>query len=172
MMAHAGQDVGVNEPAQPAIHPDVEPLAFLLGTWRGEGTGFYPTVEDFAYVEEVEFGHGGKPMLTYSQRTRDATSGEPRHAEVGFWRVVGQGRLEIVLAHPTGAVEVSEGSFDGTHLEVRSTIVSLTTTAKRVDAIRRVFDVEPAEGTLTYRLDMAAVGQALQPHLEATLHRV
>jgi len=161
----------VNEPGQPAIHPDVEPLAFLLGRWRGEGTGFYPTVDDFAYTEEVEFGHVGKPMLTYSQRTRDATSGEPRHSEVGYWRVVGPGRLELVLAHPTGAVEVSEGTFDGTHLELQSTAVSLTTTAKHVAAIRRLVDVDPGEGTLTYRLYMAAVEQPLQPHLQARLHR-
>ena len=58
----------------PSPHPDLASIDWLLGTWRGRGSGFYPTIEPFEYVEEVVFGHGGKPFLTYSQKTRDAAS--------------------------------------------------------------------------------------------------
>jgi THAP4-like, heme-binding beta-barrel domain len=151
------------------LHPDLAPLAFLLGTWRGEGSGRYPTIAGFAYVEEVVFGHVGKPILAYSQRTRDAASGEARHSEAGYWRVVGPGRLELVMAHPTGVAEIGEGTFEGGHIAVTSTAVTLTATAKPVSAVRRTIDVTGE--TLVYRLDMAAVGQPLQPHLEARLRR-
>jgi hypothetical protein len=154
----------------PPLHPDVEPLAFLLGTWRGEGTGTYPTIQPFAYGEEVRFWHVGKPFLAYAQQTWAADDGRPLHAESGYWRAVAGGRVELVLAHPTGVVEVEEGTLSGERIELRTTSVARTATAKEVTALARV--VERREGILSYAVDMAAVGQPLQHHLAAELRRV
>jgi hypothetical protein len=151
------------------MHPDLAPIAFLCGTWAGEGTGEYPTIEPFAYGEEVRFTHTGKPFLVYTQRTWALDDGRPLHAECGYWRPQPGGRLEVVLAHPTGIVEVEEGAVTGRRIELASTVVGRTTTAKEVRALRRVFEVDG--DTLTYRVSMAAVGVPMTHHLAATLVR-
>jgi hypothetical protein len=151
------------------LHPALVPLAFLLGTWRGDGSGDYPTIEPFAYVEEVNFVHVGKPWLLYTQRTRHATEDRPLHAETGYWRPVGDDTVEVVMAYPTGHVEIGEGTIRGTSIEVVTGALAATPTAKRVDQVERRITVEGDE--MRYALAMAAVGEPLTPHLEATLRR-
>ena len=154
------------------LHPDLATLAPLLGAWTGRGNGEYPTIEPFGYLEEVSFTHNGKPFLIYTQRTR-SESGTPLHAEAGYLRMPASGRVELVLAHPSGITEIDEGTVaqtgDGLVIDVRSTSIGLTSSAKDVVALTRSICVTGAE--LTYSVAMAAVGQPLQHHLAATLHR-
>jgi len=157
----------------PELHPDVAVLAPLLGTWQGPGSGEYPTIESFGYLESVTFGHVGKPFLSYEQKTRDSVTGLPMHAETGYWRVPSPGRLEIVLAQPTGFAEVYEGTIatvnDALAMDVKSTSIGSTSSAKDVSRTERTFELEGDELRYTFR--MAAVGQPLQHHLSATLRR-
>ncbi|MFE3546657.1 peroxynitrite isomerase [Nocardia sp. NPDC059177] len=163
----------VEPSASVAPHPAVTALAPLLGTWRGRGHGEYPTIEEFDYLEEVTFGHLGRPFLTYSQRTRAADDGRPLHAETGYLRSPAPGKVELILAHPTGITEICEGTVtetvDGIRLELNSTIIGRSTTAKSVTALGRSFHV--TGDTIDYTLRMAAVGESLQHHLAATLQR-
>lgn len=151
------------------LHPDCEPLAFLLGTWRGEGRGDYPTIEPFRYGEEVRFSHVGKPFLVYAQRTWRLPGGEGLHGEVGYWRPKPSGRIELVLAHGTGIAEVAEGTIDGRAISVASTNIGMTATAEETTTLERRFEVDA--DVLRYELRMAAIGQPLGRHLVAELRR-
>jgi hypothetical protein len=150
-----------------ALPPELEPLAFLLGTWQGEGHGAYPTIDDFTYREEATFAWPGKPVVAYQQRTWLLPDGLASHAEVGYLRPA-PGGAELVVAHPSGVVEVSAGPCAGNRLELVSLTVVGTPTAKSVTEVHRTY--ERHDETLTYRLAMAAVGEPLRFHLEADLH--
>ena len=154
------------------LHPLCEPLAALLGTWRGTGAGSYPTIDDFAYTEELAFGHVGKPFLSMVQRSRDLLTGEPLHAEAGYLRALPDGTVELTVAQPSGIVEVDVGSVTktagGLVVELESAQVGLTPTAKSATAVRRRLEV--AGSMLISELWMAAVGEAdLIHHVRAEL---
>lgn len=153
----------------PPLHDAIAHLSFLVGHWAGQGSGHYPTIEDFDYREQVWFEHVGKPFIAYRQGTKHASTGLPLHAESGYLRPVGTTGLELVLVQPSGIVEVHEGEVDGTSLQLRSTNVLTTATAKDVAAVERSIRVD--DDRLTYDLSMAAVGLELQHHLAATLTR-
>jgi len=131
---------------EPALHPDVESLAFLLGTWAECGRGVYPTIEPFDYDETVQFAHVAKPFLSYTRRSKHATEGRPLHGESGYWRHASPSAVELVLAHPTGVVEVQQGTVartaSGATIFLVSTVVAGTSTAKSITAVERDFAVE------------------------------
>lgn len=155
------------------LHADLEALAPLLGTWAGRGTGKYPTIEPFEYFEEVVFTHVGKPFLAYSQKTKAVADGKPLHAETGFLRAPQPGHVELVLAHPSGITEIEVGNYsvsgDLIEIELATSSIGLTPTAKTVSALGRSFRIDGDE--LSYTVRMGAVGQPLQDHLAAVLHR-
>ncbi|MCU0312068.1 MAG: FABP family protein [Acidimicrobiales bacterium] len=157
----------------PEIHPSLEPLTHLLGTWEGPGEGSYPTIDSFAYVERLTFSHVGKPFLSYAQRTWDPATRAPMHAETGYLRVAGEpagAGVEMVVAQPTGVTEVLLGTVADGVVALRSHVVGLTPTAKSVTAVERELAVD-GDG-LVVRLAMAAVGVELTHHLLSRLRRV
>ena len=89
--------------------------------------------------------------------------------EFAFWRATANRRLEVISAHPNGIAEIETGSVNGTTIELATADLASAPTAKSVVRLQRRFVVEGA--TLTYDLEMAAVGQELQPHLHAVLQR-
>jgi hypothetical protein len=150
-------------------HHALEPIAFLLGTWRGNGKGNYPTIEPFEYEETVTFEHFGKPFIAYTQRT-NGTDGAPLHTETGYIRPTEDGTLELVISQPSGVTEIHTGTRDRSRLEFTSTSVALTPTAKQIDRVGRVIEV--VDNTMTNQLMMSAVGESYQWHLGATLQKI
>jgi THAP4-like, heme-binding beta-barrel domain len=154
-----------------SLRAEVAPIAFLLGTWRGDGEGRYPTIEPFRYGEEIVFEHVGDAFLLYAQRSWRLDDGAPVHFERGFLRPAGDGAVELVLAHPIGVTEVAHGRVDGTTIELATADgdVCRTRTGLDVTGLIRRYHVEA--NALAYRLDMATERTPMALHLEAELRR-
>jgi hypothetical protein len=146
------------------------PLLFLVGTWVGEGHGEYPTIDSFDYGEEIVFEHPGRPVITVRQRAWILADSRPSHAETGFLRATEDGHAEALIAQGNGIVQVQEGTVSGQKLQLRSTTVGRSSTAKEVHEVARTFEVDGDE--LRYEMSMAAVGQPMTHHLRAMLRRV
>jgi hypothetical protein len=157
-----------------ALHPSLGPLARLVGTWRGEGEGAYPTIDSFTYREEIVFAHDGRPVLSYRQRTWRSDADQPMHAESGFLRGQIDGRAELMVAQPTGFSEVATlvivEDGDTLTLDGGRSPVQRSPSAKAVEDVRRRFRIVGDE--LHYDLWMTYAGHEDVHHLRAVLRRV
>ena len=155
------------------LHPDCAPIAWMLGTWRGNGHGDYPGIEKFEFGQELIFAHDGRPFFHYLSRTWivDDKGEKVRDSalETGFVRCKPEGRVEVLLTHSTGFAEVWYGEAGDARLEIVTDAIVRTESAKEVVAGKRLYGY--VEGDLLYAYDMAAMGQSLQPHIWARLQR-
>jgi hypothetical protein len=156
------------------------PLEFLVGTWRGEGVGAVPGGggPDYPYAEELRVYDDGSPWLAYSSRVVGVEDGRWLHSESGWWLPqpadeAGTVGVELVLARPTGVVEVLIGQIAvgpvGEQIELASDVVARTPSAPAFTADRRLYAVRG--GKLMYAIDLAAEETGLVPHLAAALDR-
>ncbi|XP_062158707.1 peroxynitrite isomerase Rv2717c [Alnus glutinosa] len=153
-----------------AVHPGIEGISYLLGTWKGQGEGGFPTINSFSYGEELCFSHhSSRPVIAYTQNTWKLASGEPMHAESGYWRPRPDGSIEVVIAQSTGLVEVLKGTYNAEKkvIKLQSTIVG---NASKVKEITR--DFQFIGGDLSYVVQMATNSTSLQPHLRASLKKL
>lgn len=174
--------------APEGLAPELLPLAWLVGSWRGPGILAYPGVPEQAFVQEATFGHDGGPYLAYTSTIRvlggasgdgdGGAAGPVWSAESGYWRVVppaarpGGGTrtdLEVLIAEPTGHVSVYLGAAEGPRLEIATDLVARTATAADVAAVHRMYGL--VGGELMWAMDLAAFGHELQSYASARLTR-
>jgi hypothetical protein len=162
----------------PDTPPPLVPLLWLVGTWAGAGVVGYPTTGETRFGQELRFSHDGRPFLSVQSRTwlldEDGVTGRPLATETGYWRPQprqgGGTDVEVLLAHPTGFVEIYLGEVDGPRVMLTTDLVARTSTAKEYTAATRQYGL--VEGDLLWVMDMAAVGQPLQSHASARLKRL
>lgn len=155
------------------LHPHLHRFAWLLGRWEGGGEGDYPTIEGFRFGQELLFQQDGRPFLHYIAKSwlldADGAKLAEGAQETGFLRCGEDGSAELLLTHNTGILELYYGRVDGARLELSTDAVMRTETAKEYAASQRLYGL--VEGDLWFAMDMAAMGQPLQPHLWGKLVR-
>ena len=157
------------------IHPNCARLAWMIGTWAGNGHGEYDGIEPFQFGQEILFQQDGRPFIHYMSRSwiTDAEGKHIREAaqETGFIRPQEDGTIEWVMTHNLGYVEIWHGELhpEQPRFEVVTDAVARTSTAKEYAGGKRLYGY--VNGDLLYAFDMAAMGKELQPHTHAQLKR-
>jgi hypothetical protein len=158
------------------LQPALAPLAWLVGRWEGAGVVGYPTIKSAHFGQEIVCSHDGRPFLEWHSRTwlldSDGNKVRPLATELGFWRVLENGEIELLLTHPTGVIEMYDGHRDPARpaVELRTDGVLRSPAAKEYNAGARRYGLVNSQ--LLWVMDMAAVGQSLQSHVSAQLKRV
>jgi hypothetical protein len=143
-------------------------LDALAGVWQGRGDGHYPTIAPFEFAEQLTFTPlPGKPIGDYRQRSW-REDGTPLHVECGYLRVDAD-RVELMIAQPTGFVEVHHGRFEHSTVEFGITALGRSATALAVATIRRRWQV--TDDRLTTDLWMSYGDVIDGHHLRADFRR-
>jgi hypothetical protein len=147
----------------------VDPLlAPFLGTWRGTGTGTFPTMPEFRYEEEIRFEDMGGDVA-YFQRAWDPDSGMVLHAEAGIWRATGAGTVVATIAQAR-RTEVSEGSAEGGRVELASTSTGAAAGVMPVTSSRRSYRLTGDQLIYEYAMATRDMAEA-ERHLSGTARR-
>jgi hypothetical protein len=160
------------------LPPTLAPLAWLIGRWQGAGVVGYPTMESLQFGQEIVCSHDGRPFLRWESRSwlLDENGEQVRQAstELGFWRPVEPGEdgtnVELLLAHPTGIVEMYAGTAEPARIDIVTDGVIRSAHAKAYAAAHRMYGY--VQSNLMWVMDMAAMGEQLQSHVSAELKRV
>ncbi|MGH3824227.1 MAG: FABP family protein [Pseudonocardiaceae bacterium] len=159
------------------LDPLCEPLAPLLGVWRGKGLAQYPSLlGEFPYGQQVSFSHDGRPFLVYEARAWLLSPAgkvlRPAAREVGWWRMDEDETIELVLAHMFGICEIYYGGRTSeTSWELRADVIERTDTARETTAAARLYGIVE-NGDLAYAEERALRGLPIKPHLSAQLKRI
>ena len=180
-------------PDPEGLAPEVYPLAWLVGTWRGEGVVDYPGIDEATFAQEIVIASDGGPYLSYSSTIRLVTApsdtgaleDEPEapvwQTESGYWRVpperpadwgltAEQHPVELLLADPSGHVALYIGAVGKGRIDLVSDLIARAASGADISAGKRLYGL--VEGKLMWAHDIAAFGHPMQSYASGRLARV
>ncbi len=154
----------------------VKKLSLLIGTWKGNGTADFPTIEKTKYLEELEFKFiGDDETMSFEQKTwkiKDGDKSEPLHWESGYIISYPDDSFELFNAQNSKRVEVMKSSSintDGNKLQLIFESKYFGNDERMVKTSRE-FNVD--ENTLHFTMKMQTQNTSeFQKHLESNLKK-
>ncbi len=158
------------------------PIAWLAGRWEGAGVIDSEDAGERQVGQEVDISVDQRGFLHHRSQVwlldDDGQRTDPLDTEVGFWRVAQTQSsptepgidVELVLAHPTGTVELFVGRGTGTRIDLTTDAVVRTPGGEDYRAGVRTYG--QVEGDLLWVLDAATGADPLRARISARLKRV
>ncbi len=158
------------------LHPDLVPLAFLLGRWEGAGVFDFPGAEKCNFGQEVVFSHDGRDFLEYVSRSwvldSEGKPAQPLETESGYWRIDKNRKVEIVMIRDQGVVEVWYGELadQKPQIDLATDAVARTAAAGPYSGGKRLYGY--VKGDLMWVGEKATPEVPLRPYMSAQLKKV
>jgi hypothetical protein len=163
------------------LHPDLVPLAFLIGNWTGVGVAALdiergPDSEKCNFGQEVVFDHDGRDFLEYVSRSWELDSEgkklRPLESESGYWRIDADRKVEAVMIRDQGVAEVWYGQLaDGKpQIDLATDAVARLASAGGYSGGKRLYGY--VKGDLMWVGEKSTPEVPLRPYMSAHLKKV
>lgn len=158
------------------LHPDLVPLAFLLGNWEGVGVFDFPGDEKANFGQEVTFSHDGRDFVEYVSHTwalDDAGKKlRPIESESGYWRIDRDRKVEVVMARDQGVVEVWYGELADRkpQIDLVTDAVARTAASGPYSGGKRLYGY--VKGDLMWVGEKSTPDVPLRPYMSAHLKKI
>lgn len=160
----------------PDLHSGLLALLPLVGVWEGEGEGENETYGQHRFGQQIIVAHDGENYLSWTSRgwiIGGADSADaPAYRESGFWRISEDDKIEFLVAHASGHIEMYYGEpVQQAAWEVSTDVVLASPTGGQSSAAKRLYGIVP-DGDLGWVEERMHPEHGLRPHLSARLSRV
>ncbi|AXK34497.1 FABP family protein [Streptomyces armeniacus] len=162
------------------LHPDLVPLAFLLGNWTGAGVAALdgdegPGTEKCNFGQEVAFSHDGRDFLEYVSHSwaldADGKKTRPLETETGYWRIDKDRQVEVVMIRDQGVAEVwyGEMAHQKPQIDLATDAIARTASAGAYTGGKRLYGY--VNGDLMWVGERSTPDTALYPYMSAQLKK-
>lgn len=181
------------------IAPELYPISWLLGTWRGFGRLGYTSIEERSILNEITFDHDGGPYFRATS-TMWEVEGEPARdvshetpgregyaafrkgtqwsTETQYWRPVESHatdaatrvELEVLVADPAGHLILYVGAAHGPRIDLATDAVIAAPSSAELSGGHMMYGLVASD--LLWVKELAAFGHPLGAYASARLSRV
>jgi len=162
------------------LHPDLVPLAFLLGDWQGAGVAALdgeegPGTDKCNFGQEVTFTHDGRDFLEYVshswQLDEDGKKVRPLETETGYWRIDSERKVEVVMIRDRGIAEVWYGEMadQKPQIDLVTDAIARTPSAGEYSGGKRLYGY--VKGDLMWVGEKSTPEVPLRPYMSAHLKK-
>ncbi|MGW7351686.1 FABP family protein [Streptomyces sp. Z26] len=163
------------------LHPDLVPLAFLLGNWTGAGVAALdgeegPGTGKCNFGQEVAFSHDGRDFLEYVSHSwvldAEGRKTSPLETESGYWRIDKDRQVEVVMIRDQGVAEVwyGEMAHQKPQIDLATDALARTASAGPYSGGKRLYGY--VNGDLMWVGERATPERELYPYMSAQLKKV
>jgi hypothetical protein len=158
------------------LHPDLVPLAFLLGNWTGAGVAEFPGTDKCNFGQEVTFSHDGRDFLEYVSHSwvldEEGKKTAPLETETGYWRIDSDRKVEAVMIRDQGVAEVWYGELadQKPQIDLATDAIARTASAGEYSGGKRLYGY--VKGDLMWVGEKATPEVPLRPYMSAHLKKV